>query len=184
MEAIFVLFHFRKKGELSYDTRLRMDAAAHIFQRSVRSNKKVIFVGGGGLRPSGAQRMSDYWQKMYHWQLADVQTILLETSNSTYSNVEEIKKFIQEKGIQKITLLTNHYHVDRVRQELQRYNLAATVVSAEDILLKKQERERDVQQYMVSYPYHFNMVKEKLILFVMNKKVMNIIRKWREFRYR
>jgi len=184
MSAIFILFHFRKKGELSFDTFLRMDAAAHLLrQYDTRVIRYIAFVGGGGLQPSGAQQMITYWSEYYPDLLTNIKVVVLGTSHSTDGNIKEIENFVQKEGLDEATLITNRYHTTRTRKILQKYDITADVLSAEDILLKVPDREMEIKQYLSSPVYYGSTLKEKVLLRLTGKLVQNLIRIWRKLRY-
>lgn len=184
MDAIFILFHFQKKGEISHDAFLRMDATAHLLRHyDTQAVQYVAFVGGGGLQPSGAQQMLTYWSEHYSDLLTNSKVVVLGTSNSTDGNVKEIENFVQKRGLNESTLVTSRYHVIRTRKIVQRYGVAANILSAEDVLLQVPGREEEIKRYVASPVYYWSALKEKVLLLLTGKSVQNLIRIWRKLRY-
>jgi len=62
--------------------------------------------------------------------------IVIELNNcsDTVGNIKEIKKFIKGKNFIEILIISNHYHLRRIKLLMKIFNLEANVESAEEII--------------------------------------------------
>jgi vancomycin permeability regulator SanA len=69
------------------------------------------------------------------------QIYLEDKSTDTTSNIENAKKLITEKGLQKIAILTCNYHLERAIKLASPLGIKAEKLSAENLLDKKYQKE-------------------------------------------
>jgi hypothetical protein len=182
MYAVFVLFHVGKERKaLSKDALLRVDAArSYVETLPSPKDATVFFVGGGGLTPlSGSRRMKEYWKT--HPRKAGVHAYACERSNTSLSNIEEIKSIIDRESFDSVTVITSNYHVPRIKRGLALLQVTGDVIGAEDILRQNNECTAEIEKYIESFQYKRKLFKEYCLakLFLAE----SLFRRWRQKTY-
>lgn len=96
MKIVCILFNIGKdKGKLSEDSKIRLSAGAELAKEDDKA--LVFFIGGHGLKISGAEMMGDYWKE--NFSEVENEYFTLDYSNNTFGNLEEIKDFLKKRNI-------------------------------------------------------------------------------------
>ncbi|PJA88568.1 MAG: hypothetical protein CO139_02565, partial [Candidatus Moranbacteria bacterium CG_4_9_14_3_um_filter_36_9] len=152
MKIICILFHVGKnKNEITKDSKLRLFAGFELAKENRRS--VILFIGGGGLKVSGAELMEKFWIKNFPEIRSD--HLVLNSSNNTFDNLNEIRSFLKKQNIlfSEIGVVTNSYHVKRLQKIINKLDLKATILIAENILISKNKQCDDVKKYLNSVTY-------------------------------
>lgn len=176
-KSIYVLHNGTRSRELSPDLRLRLSAAKIIASQDPGAD--IFFVGGNGLKPfSGANNMLNFWKK----ENPDIsnQTFVLESSSNTAANIEEICSYVNnQKNASETIIISNAYHLERIRLFLKRYALQADVIAAEKIL-SDAESSQDMPAYVSSPSYRMKIAKEFLLrLYSLVDPDQHMVQLWR-----
>ena len=118
---IFILFNAGRRGELTNDCRLRIDAGR-------RLHGQLCYVG------RDTKIMKKYFDGIHVEEL--------NNCHDTIGNIREIKRFIEDKNNGKensmeAIIVSNFYHLRRIELILNKFNLPAKLISAEEILKKR-----------------------------------------------
>lgn len=175
---IFVFHNGFKRGVITFDCRLRIEAARQVALEN--SAAIVCFVGGGGI--SGAQDMKKFWRENYP-ELTN-ELFQLGKASNTAGSVGEIAEYVLNYQEEKeIILISSSYHIKRIEFFAKRYGMHASIVAAENILETTREFKDEVRKYRNSFQYFWKLVMEKIaILYVMGDPDQKMVKLWREYR--
>lgn len=120
---IFILFNAGRRGELTDDCRLRIDAGKQLLGQ-------LCYVG------RDTKIMKKYFGNIHIEEL--------NNCHDTVGNIREIKQFIEDKNngkenLTEATIVSNFYHLRRIELILNKFNLPAKLISAEEILKKRKK---------------------------------------------
>jgi uncharacterized SAM-binding protein YcdF (DUF218 family) len=141
---------------------------------------KVCFVGGGGLAPeTGTLTMKKFWQEKYPKLKNSL--VKLNASNNTADNVRDIARFAKRHSSkEEIILVSSAYHTRRIAFFAKRYKLKATIISAENTLLKTKGLKDKMEQYLESFEYMLKRTMENLLMmYIMLDSDQKMVAKWR-----
>jgi len=113
-KLVCVLFNAGKKDELTAQCRERIQAGLAF------ENVALCFVGA----------------KTEIMKTTCPNKIVIELNNcsDTIGNIREIAKFSKDRNFSKISIISHHYHLARIRILLNIFKLKAELISAEDVL--------------------------------------------------
>lgn len=136
-DAIIILGHGQKKREVSEVLRNRLNKAFEVFQEN--GGAKMILSGGRVYSKefSEAEIMEEFLEKK---GVMKEDIILDDKSKSTFENLTNLKKIVEERGFRKIALITSDYHLKRVKMIAKNIGLDIFEFSAfsrKDIRFKK-----------------------------------------------
>lgn len=158
-KLIYVFHNGHKRGTVTRDCRLRMEAARSL--ASGNPDALVFFVGGNGI--SGGKDMEKYWVSGRP-ELPNVPR-LLDQANNTADAVLEIIQSVKENGNGRETvLISSAYHVGRISFFAHRNGLDADIVSAEGLLEHSETFVSEVRRYRNSFTYRLKIAADRLIL--------------------
>lgn len=183
MKIICILFHVgKKKNEITEDSMLRLLAGSVLAKENKES--VVLFIGGGGLSVSGAELLKRFWVKNF-LEIKN-KCFVLNFSNNTLDNLKEVQIFLAKKNVSfsKVNIVSSLYHKKRLQKIASKLNLKATILSAEKILILKNEQSYEVKKYLNSLRYKGKIFLEWLLrvyLFLDSKQ--RLIRIWRRSSY-
>jgi len=133
---ICVLFHNGQGNPISDECRERLLAARKILASEDVTSVTLAFVGGGGLHPSGAERLARFQADMPNFS-PQTRVVVLGNSSTTVSNIEEISEYsrtVQEKSV---VLVTHSYHAKRIGKILRSKRLPWEIVTVESQIVRK-----------------------------------------------
>lgn len=184
MKIICILFNVGKdKSKLSKDSKIRLLAGAELAKGN--DNALIFFVGGNGLKISGAEMMDNFWKKEF--SVIKNRRFILSSSNSTLDNIKEVQVFLSERHISfsGIDIISSAYHVRRLQGIIENLSFGATVLSAENILILKNVMTKELGKYLNSRIYKKKILLEKILwLYLFIDPKQKIISFWRRFSYR
>lgn len=183
MKIIGILFQVgRNKNDVSRDLKLRLLAGVELAKENEEA--LVFFIGGGGLEISGAEMMKNFWIKKFPKIKNDC--FLLNCSNNTFDNLNEVQRFIKERNIlpSEIGIISNSYHIKRLQEISGKLNFGVVILSAESILISKDIQNEEVKKYLTSITYKRKLFLEWILrLYLSIDSRQRIIRIWRWFSY-
>lgn len=139
-----------KPGRLepgSPDGKMRVIAAAEAYRLGL--TRFLIFSGGrtkGKGYPSEAEVMVDFMNRKYRKEggkfsrIPKEAVVLEKHSIDTTTNLRNSLKIAQEKGTQKIGVLTNEYHLPRVVEVAGKFGFGPEPISTETKLVERDRR--------------------------------------------
>jgi uncharacterized SAM-binding protein YcdF (DUF218 family) len=131
---ICILYNKGKNQELTDDCRLRIEAGLKLWDK----NAKICYVGAE----------TEVMKRFY----SNEEIIELNQCHSTFGNIREIFKFIQNQNFGKIIIISNNYHLNRIKLFLRRFKLNWEVRGAENVLKIKSRRNFGE---LIKYPIDF-----------------------------
>jgi uncharacterized SAM-binding protein YcdF (DUF218 family) len=183
MKVICILFHVgKKKNRLSEDSKLRLLAGSELAKENEEA--LVLFVGGYGLEISGAEMMKNYWKENF----SEIRNeyFIMNYSNNTFDNIEEIRKFIIKKNIPYpgIDIISSMYHAKRLKEISNRLGIKAVIISAEELLISKNKKIEELTRYMDSAGYKKKIFLEKMLHFysILDPR-QRLVNLWRRISY-
>lgn len=148
--------------------RLRVVAAGYLY----KNNPKQIIIASGGKGQlkdiPDAPTVSEVLKKEL-MELGVPEEIIIEEkkSGNTYQQLQEIKKIIKDKGLKNISLLSNEWHLPRIKEMIETmpelkeiFNLTKVeFLSAEKICL---EYDKEAWQETIEQAYKSEGLKERI----------------------
>ena len=134
--------------EIKLGNQMRVRAASYLYKENPEATL-IIVSGGWGRRKlgelEGAPKLCEVMEReLIELGVKEKDILKEDHSNTTYEQLQELKKIIKDKQLKEVTIVTNRYHLDRVQtfiennEELRRYFSEGTILlrSTEEILLK------------------------------------------------
>src|SRR3989344_3732240 len=111
-----------EKGTKESGGRLRVEAVFHLAKNEY-PNAVVVVSGGWGRKREGvedAPKLCDVIKsELIELGLSEDRIIEEANSNTTYEQIAELKKLAMKRGFNKLILMTNDYHLERMKAFLE-----------------------------------------------------------------
>lgn len=121
----------RREAQLGWDT---LNRCRHVLQlRETLPGTRLIVVSGGKVDgtlpgPTLAEAMREFFRL---YGVPEEQIVLEAKSTNTYENALESARLLQQRGIQKVTLVTDALHLERARRCLEKQGLVVELAGCE-----------------------------------------------------
>lgn len=153
-----------KKWRLSFASRLRLDAAALLY---LTNKVREIFVSEGY---QGSATMKNYLVNYWGIPETDVKeeahsTNTLENLAGTINILDEKREESEKQGTkyeyQNIALISNGFHVSRIKELARLYNFESTTVSAEEEIRAALDERPELEKKIISIKFEPDETQKK-----------------------
>lgn len=190
-DRIYVLAHGEPDQPLSTDSKIRILAAIELAKNN--NNAEIYFVGGGLLPGEGtstSQQMQEYFKRINQSSKEKVvnKTNILDKSNNTAGNIEEILNSIEESPHDdkemEVAVISNDYHINRIKALLNNYGVNAETLPAEDAVGNRSSHHKNfVEKYEGSLGYKEKEIIDKLMcVYLKIDPKQSLVKKYRSWR--
>ena len=152
------------KLKLSLDGKMRAIAAGELYEEGL--TRRIIVSGGktsGEGSPSEAEMMSNYLIR--HFLTPEGIITKEDKSIDTTENIERIKELLEKEKIEeRVIMLSNQYHIKRIKKLSAISGLSADAINAESVLLKRSKHYRlFLKRYSGSCEMIIKKIKETIL---------------------
>lgn len=118
-DLICILYNKGKNKKLTNDCKIRIQAGLKLLKLN-NKNSTLCYVG------AETEAMKNFYNNN--------KIIQLNNCQSTFGNIREIFKFVKNKKFDKVLIISNNYHLRRIKFLLRKNDLDWQVKGAETIL--------------------------------------------------